>query len=272
MKISIVIPVYNEEGQLGACLQSIAKQVVRPFEVVIVDNNSTDKSVVIARAFDFVRVVREPRQGVVYARDRGFDAARGDIIARIDADTVLPADWLAHIEAFYGDGRNRDTAFSGGAAFYNVRFASGVSWLYNLLAFDFNRLLIGHPTLWGSNMALPREQWLAVHRQVCNQRGTHEDLDLALHVTDAGYSVFYDRHFKVGAHLRRVRSNYRELWGYLQWWPRTLRLHGKPNWWLCWLFGCLMLYMITPLLTLGEYVARLFGRRPLTETQPVLET
>jgi glycosyltransferase involved in cell wall biosynthesis len=265
IKVSIVIPVYNEALALERCLSEIAGQTVKPYEVIVVDNGSDDGSAEVVKRFGFARSVREPKRGIVFARDTGFDAARGDIIARIDADSLLPEDWVEHIVAFYGKPDNRERAFSGGATFYNVRFRHAVAWLYNLLAFDFNRLLIGHPTLWGSNMALPRAQWQAVRSDVCKRTGIHEDLDLAIHLVRRGYNVHYDRRFRVGAHLRRVRSDRHELWEYLQWWPRTLRTHGKRTWWICWLFGALMLYIITPLLTLAEYMARLIGRSPLRE-------
>ncbi|HEX7964030.1 MAG TPA: glycosyltransferase family A protein, partial [Candidatus Saccharimonadales bacterium] len=92
--VSIVIPAYNEERHLAACLEAIRAQSEPPLEVVVVDNNSTDRTAEIARRYPFVRVVHEERQGIVFARGAGFDAARGDIIARIDADIVLPAGWI----------------------------------------------------------------------------------------------------------------------------------------------------------------------------------
>ena len=95
MKISIVIPVYNEAEHLADCLNSIARQTTAPHEVIVVDNNSSDSSLAVALSFDFVSVITEPRQGVVHARNTGFNAAKGDLIGRIDADTVLPADWVA---------------------------------------------------------------------------------------------------------------------------------------------------------------------------------
>src|SRR4051812_9489646 len=97
MKISIVIPVYNEAQNLDACLRAIARQTTAAYEVIVVDNNSTDGSLAVAQTFPFVTVITERRQGIVHARDRGYNAARGDIIARIDADSLLPKDWLEHI-------------------------------------------------------------------------------------------------------------------------------------------------------------------------------
>ena len=86
--LSIVIPVYNEASRLAACLQSIADQSEAPEDVIVIDNNSTDNSLSIAQQFPFVRVIHEKRQGIVYARNAGFDAVQADIIARIDADST----------------------------------------------------------------------------------------------------------------------------------------------------------------------------------------
>lgn len=265
MKVSIVIPVYNEAEPLVACLEAIAAQTVQPDEVIVVDNNSTDASRKLAEAYVFTRLIQENRQGIVFARNRGYDAAAGDIIARIDADTVLPPDWVERVKSFYIKPENAARAFSGGAYFYNVRMPRAVAWLYNLLAFDLNHLLIGHPTLWGSNMALTRRQWRTVRKMVCNRQGMHEDLDLSIHLYQSGFGIFYDRQLRVGAHLNRVRSNRHELWEYLQWWPRTLRSHHKRSWLVAWLFGAAMLYMLTPLLSVIEYLARMFGLRALNE-------
>jgi glycosyltransferase involved in cell wall biosynthesis len=265
LRVSIVIPVYNEAAALSDCLEALALQSVAPYEVIVVDNNSTDGSRAIAERFDFVRVVTEPRQGVVHARTRGFNAAGGDIIGRIDADSRLPRDWVEHVRRFYSQLDHRHQAFSGAAYFYDVRWSRAVSWLYSFLVSDFNRLLIGHPTLWGSNMAVTRGQWRAVQRQICTRNGQHEDLDLAIHLRRNGFDIFYDRHFRVGASMRRVHANRQELWEYLQWWPRTLRRHGKRGWPVCWFFGALLLYAITPLLGAGERVARRLGRTSLAE-------
>src|SRR5687767_9222428 len=103
MKVSIVIPVYNEADRLAACLQAISRQKVMPLEVIVVDNNSTDKTRTVALSFPFVKLVAEKRQGVVYARDTGFNLAEGDIIGRIDADTILPPAWTDQVINIFND-------------------------------------------------------------------------------------------------------------------------------------------------------------------------
>src|SRR5476651_1469584 len=80
LTLSIVIPVYNEQGYLKACLDSIAAQADLPDEVIVVDNNSTDDTAKIAKSYKFVRLLREPRHHQSFAQATGFDAARSDII------------------------------------------------------------------------------------------------------------------------------------------------------------------------------------------------
>ena len=264
-RVSIVIPVYNEERHLAACLDAVAAQDLPPFEVIVVDNNSRDGSMAIARRYPFVRVVHAAQQGIVFARNAGFDAARGDIIARIDADIVVPRRWVAHIQQFYSGAERQNRAWTGCGHFYNMRFPRAVTWWYELFAFRFNRLLIGHYTMWGSNMALTRTQWQAVRTHVHNRTDIHEDLDLAMHLHDEGTRIVYDRTIRTKARLKRVRTDRDKLWEYLQWWPRTLRLHRRPGWIAAWLISALVFYAGSYLMVITEWIARRLGRPPLPE-------
>lgn len=97
MKISVVIPAYNEELFVSGLLSSISEQTYQPYEIIVVDNNSTDKTRKIAQSFKNVRVVREAKQGYGFACARGFAEAKGDVIARADADYILPKNWLKNI-------------------------------------------------------------------------------------------------------------------------------------------------------------------------------
>src|SRR5688572_3020117 len=92
--VSIVIPAYNEENHLRLCLEAVARQTVKPLEVIVVDNNSTDATAAIARSFPFVTLLSEKRQGPQPARDRGYNAAHGEIIGRLDADSIVALDWV----------------------------------------------------------------------------------------------------------------------------------------------------------------------------------
>jgi glycosyltransferase involved in cell wall biosynthesis len=264
LTLSIVIPAFNEEKHLRACLDAIAKQTSLPDEVIVVDNNSTDKTVEIAKSYPFVRVVHEPKQGIVFARDRGFNAATCDLIGRIDADSHLFPGWVHYVRRFYGEQHHRDHALTGGGIIYNLRFPRLAGWIQGQIAFRVNRLLMGHYILFGTNMVIPKQVWDSVKASVCHHLDQHEDLDLAIHVTRSGYTITYRESLRVGLKVRRVRSERRELLENMMWWPHTLRRHGRWTWVFGWL-GAVILYSLSPVINITEYVARLLGRKPLEE-------
>jgi glycosyltransferase involved in cell wall biosynthesis len=99
MRFSVIVPAYNEGAYLGRALHSLQHQDYDGnYEIIVVDNNSTDDTAAVA-AWYGVRVVSEPRQGVCAARQRGVDCAQGEIIVSTDADTTQPPDWLRTIDA-----------------------------------------------------------------------------------------------------------------------------------------------------------------------------
>ncbi len=104
VKISVVIPAHNEEAYLPACLESLARQdFAFPYEVIVVNNGSTDKTAEVARRLGAI-VVDEPHFGITWARQRGLEHSKGEIIACVDADTYVASDWLRQIhEAFSKD-------------------------------------------------------------------------------------------------------------------------------------------------------------------------
>jgi glycosyltransferase involved in cell wall biosynthesis len=260
VRVSIVIPAYNEERHLRPCLEAIAAQTVQPYEVIVVDNDSTDKTAGIAQSFPFVRLVSEAQQGIVFARNAGFNAATGDIIGRIDADIELPSNWVAHVQQFYADPAHSSTAWTGCGSFYNVRLPRLVSWAYVFVAFRVNKLLLGHYTLWGSSMAITASHWQDVGSSVCLRTDIHEDLDLAIHLANAGYPIVYDSSIKVKAELRRVHSDRHKLWDYLGWLPRTLRIHHKKAWPITWFVGVFLLYQAAQFLAGVDYLAKKIRR------------
>ena len=262
LRISIIIPAYNEERYIGPCLDSIAAQTVAPWEVIVVDNNSTDATAAIAKRYPFVTLVQEPRQGKVHARDAGFAAARGTILARIDADVVIPRGWVAYVAEFYRQPANAEVGLSGGGKPNNLRAARLMCWLQSQIAFRINRLLLGHYIFFGSNMALPRSLWLRVRHNLCQRTDIHEDLDLAIHAHRAGYAIAYHEQFRVVGRAARVISARNELLGNLMLWPRTLRVHGLRAWPFGWL-GAVMLYALSPIPLAMEKISRWSGKPPL---------
>lgn len=88
--VSVIIPAYNEEQCLPARPNALAAQTVKPFEVIVVDNASTDKTAEVAARYPFVTVLREPERGRVFARKAGFRHASGTILADLMPTPLYP--------------------------------------------------------------------------------------------------------------------------------------------------------------------------------------
>lgn len=224
LTLSIVIPVYNEEHHLKACLEAIAKQTDMPDGVIVVDNNSTDRSVEIANSFPFVRLLREHQQGVVFARDKGFNAVKSDIIGRIDADTVLSPEWVATVKRLLAD--EAYAAVNGPVYYYDMPFSPGNYWIDHQVRIRLYRGAPHAPFLFGSNSALRRAVWEKVRGEVCHVRTIHEDLDLAMHIMFAGMDIRYDRSLLVGTSARRYDDNLSQWRRYMRMYLYSYRRHG----------------------------------------------
>ncbi len=207
--VSIVIPVYNEESQLTACLDAIARQTVAPLEVIVVDNNSTDHTAAIARRYSFVRIVREARQGVVFARTRGFNEARGEIIGRIDADTHIAPTWVAQIQELFTT--TSVDAISGSIGFHDVPFPL----FFRRLENAWRRFLVRHTArhnelfLYGANMAIRRTAWLGIRELLCNDTAFHEDVDLAAHLAHTPYNIAFENGLYAEVSARHLTGNWK---------------------------------------------------------------
>ena len=94
--ISVVIPLYNKEQSIASTLQTVLKQTYQDFEIVIVNDGSTDHSVEeVAKVTDpRIRLIHQNNAGVSAARNRGIDEARGEYIAFLDADDEWKPDYL----------------------------------------------------------------------------------------------------------------------------------------------------------------------------------
>lgn len=93
--ISIIVPVYNGERFLRPCIESILGQTYRHWELILIDDGSTDASGAICESYKAdprVRVVHKPNQGHAAARNDGMNLAKGQLIAFVDCDDWLDAD------------------------------------------------------------------------------------------------------------------------------------------------------------------------------------
>lgn len=95
-RISVVIPAYNAAGTLADCLAALSRQVdvPAPFEVLVVDDGSYDDTAAVVRRFN-VMLLQQPHAGPAAARNRGIQAARGELVFFTDADCIPADNWLA---------------------------------------------------------------------------------------------------------------------------------------------------------------------------------
>lgn len=101
MPVAVVVPTYDRPTDLRQCLTYLlAQKTSRPLEIIVVDNHpSSGLTPPIVAEFPSIRLIREPRQGVAYARNSGILASHSEIIVTTDDDVVLPPDWLEKLIA-----------------------------------------------------------------------------------------------------------------------------------------------------------------------------
>lgn len=202
MRLSIVIPAYNEEKYIEKCLRALDEQRDSNTEIIVVDNASTDNTAEIASCYAD-KVVREPSKGVAIARQRGLMEASGDIVAFTDADTLVGENWVSTIrerltsssEAIYGpvhllDGKTLEKI----AARY---FFTGFLRLTHLLGF---------PNVCGQNFAARRELLLRVGGFNTSLKSA-EDVELGRRIGKVARLEFVPE-MKVYTSARRLRAGY----------------------------------------------------------------
>jgi teichuronic acid biosynthesis glycosyltransferase TuaG len=107
--VSVIIPAYNAEAFLGRAIRSVEAQSFQDFELLVIDDGSTDGTGDVARAFGSVRYVRGDHLGEAEARNRGLEEATGELVAFVDADDEWLPDKLARQVAFM---ERLDSSFS----------------------------------------------------------------------------------------------------------------------------------------------------------------
>lgn len=266
--LSVVIPTYNEEEIIGECLERLTRQLDHILEIVVVDNNSTDKTNDIVKTFAdrFAEIVMisEQQQGLVHARNAGLDAATGPAIARIDSDTLVPENWAQRIVEFLQhDTDEHWAALCGRGEAYDLPYGDAMARLKNRLSPLGKRETTSAkvrdvPVLYGSNMILRRETWRAVRDKVSMRRDIFEDVDTGLCVQEVGGRNAYLPDLTVGVSPRRMETSVHGFVTYMVCQPRTLLLHKRFA--LAFLSAALYVPAVTVLHTGRLLIIRLYNK------------
>lgn len=207
MSCSVVVPVKDDAAELRGLLDVLARQTVPPLEIIVVDNASTDESAQVATEAG-CRVVSEPRPGIAAAAAAGYDAARGDLILRCDADSRPGPTWVAaHRTAHLTRSRRRPAlprppglfhrrrsrprprprhrvvAVTGPARFrlpFPLDLLTSVLYLGGYVLAT--GAALGHVPLFGTTMSVRRSWWQDVRGSVSTSPDVHDDMDLSFRV------------------------------------------------------------------------------------------
>lgn len=174
MKVSIIIPAYNEEESIERTIKSLLNQSYKDFEIVVVDNNSKDKTREIASKY--VKTVTESRQGYIFAVMRGVQETSGEILTICDADSIYPKKWLEKMMKSFK--KKSVVATYGTAMFYDTgKFMVFASLILYTMFLWFSKFLSLDNTA-GFNFLFTRDSYLKTGGYDPNWKWGSPDIDL----------------------------------------------------------------------------------------------
>ncbi|HAZ30744.1 TPA: glycosyltransferase family 2 protein [Candidatus Acetothermia bacterium] len=188
--VTVVVPVLNEEEFLEETLRSLRAQTFTDFELLVVDNGSTDRSPEIARGFTD-RVLCEPRRGSAWAMHRGFSEATGVIIVSADADTIYPPQWLERMVKELG--RDGVVAVYGPMGLHDAQQSSRAFAVVGYTLFAVLSRALGVHQVGAANFGMRRDAYCAAGGYPPLARLASPDLRLALRLKRLGKVRFVSR-------------------------------------------------------------------------------
>jgi glycosyltransferase involved in cell wall biosynthesis len=212
MRLSFVVPAYNEEAYLPACLESILAQTRElgdQVEIIVVNNASTDRTREVALSYPGVRVVDEMRKGLTFARQAGFAASTGELIANVDSDSRLTPGWVATVlKNFAGDPKL--VSLSGPFIYYDLtpsqRVSVQVFYAIAFLVYAINRwVLRAGSMVQGGNFVLRRDALVKIGGFDTTISFYGEDTDVARRMHQVGTVKFTSR-LKMFSSARRLKK------------------------------------------------------------------
>lgn len=234
--VSIVIPAYNEERTIRACVVAALEQTEPADEIIVVNNMSTDSTAAMLQALrtefpeaPLVIVEQNDEQGITPTRNRGFDAATSEVIGRIDADSILEPEWVAEVKRLFAD--DEVGAATGPMIYYDMPLRRFGARADDNMRRALLKLTKDYHFVFGSNMAIRASAWRDIRDHVCNDADAemHEDLDLGIHLFDRGHKIVYGSDMVSGMSARRLDSNPKDYLRYVRRWEKTYDHHKIFN-------------------------------------------
>ena len=211
MKLSFVIPAYNEEAYLADCIDSILRESAslgEAIEIIVVDNASTDRTGDVALRYPGVRLVRESRKGLPYARQAGFLASNGSLIANVDSDSRLTPGWISKVIATFQE-QPQLVSLSGPLVYYDLmphqRRMVNVFYLVAWLTYAVNKYILRVGAMvQGGNFVVTRSALERIGGYDLSITFYGEDTDLARRLHEIG-PVLFTFDLKMFSSARRLK-------------------------------------------------------------------
>lgn len=207
--VSVIIPAYNEERYIKSCLEALINQDTSAHhEIIVVNNNSTDRTHEIASAFG-VCVVNETKKGVASARNAGASYAQGNILVFIDADCIASPNHLKTISMAFK--RYPNSVVAGSYDFYDaplivqwvIRKAKLYSHYFRLTQYIFDMQI-----LIAGNFAITKKAFFSVggFNESIDDTNHSDDTELAVRLSKNGYTINYVDTITVSTSYRRMKQ------------------------------------------------------------------
>lgn len=223
MRLSFVVPAYNEEAYLPACLDSILEQTrdlpAGTTEIIVVNNASTDRTREVALSYPGVILVDEMRKGLPYARQAGFAASSGSLVAHVDSDSRLTPGWVKQVLATFDEheaklahsaSKRPLVALSGPVVYYDLtprqRLYVHVFYMIGWATYAINRYILRVGSMvQGGNFITSREALAAIGGFNTSITFYGEDTDIARRLHDVG-EVRFTFDLKMFSSARRLKG------------------------------------------------------------------
>lgn len=216
--LSVVIPVYNEERYIADCLESLVRQRTKQkFEVIVVDNNSTDNTVQIVQKYKNkldLKIVSERKKGRGVARNTGFKSAKGDIILGTEADAIVPDTWIDKISGKFID--NEIIAVTGTCEFYNCMLIIKMFMnKFQPFGMSLYKRIFGYYWLSGFNFAIRSTAYIQ-SGGFDPELNTYDDIEIGKKVDSIGAVRFINNYPVLVSGRRFKRGLFRGLYSYFK--------------------------------------------------------